>query len=76
MSYLIRPLSASTWDAFANLVERNNGIYGGCWCIAYHPECGQRDLVYRDVKEDGVKTVIRSRFRRDSGGWFSQAAVA
>lgn len=56
MSYLIRPLSASTWDAFANLVERNNGIYGGCWCIAYHPECGQRDLVYRDVKEDRVKT--------------------
>ena len=56
MSYLIRPLSASTWDAFANLVERNNGIYGGCWCIAYHSECGQRDLVYRDVKEDRVKT--------------------
>jgi ribosomal protein S18 acetylase RimI-like enzyme len=56
MSYSVRPLSASTWSAFAELVERNNGIYGGCWCISYHPECGQRDLNYRDVKEDRVKT--------------------
>ena len=33
-----RPLDASTWDAFAELVERNNGVYGGCWCIVHHPE--------------------------------------
>jgi ribosomal protein S18 acetylase RimI-like enzyme len=56
MSYSVRPLSASTWSAFAELVERNNGIYGGCWCISYHPECGQKDLNYREVKEDRVKT--------------------
>ena len=36
--YTTRPLDASTWDAFAELVERNNGIYGGCWCIVHHPE--------------------------------------
>jgi GNAT superfamily N-acetyltransferase len=34
--YAIRPLDPSTWDAFAELVERNNGIYGGCWCVAFH----------------------------------------
>ena len=56
MSYSVRPLSASSWDAFAELVERNNGIYGGCWCISYHPECGQREHNYREVKEDRVKT--------------------
>jgi GNAT superfamily N-acetyltransferase len=33
-----RALDGSTWDAFAALVERNNGIYGGCWCIVHHPE--------------------------------------
>ena len=33
MPYTTRPLDASTWDAFAELVERNNGIYGGCWCM-------------------------------------------
>jgi GNAT superfamily N-acetyltransferase len=33
-----RALDASTWELFAELVERNNGIYGGCWCIPHHPE--------------------------------------
>ena len=36
--YETRPLDASTWDVFAELVERNNGVYGGCWCIVHHPE--------------------------------------
>jgi ribosomal protein S18 acetylase RimI-like enzyme len=56
MSYEVRPLDAATWDAFAELVERNNGVFGGCWCIGYHPECGQRGISHRDVKEDRVRT--------------------
>jgi GNAT superfamily N-acetyltransferase len=31
-------LDESTWDAFAALVERNNGVFGGCWCMGFHPE--------------------------------------
>lgn len=34
-------LGPETWGLFSELVERNNGVYGGCWCIGYHPECGQ-----------------------------------
>lgn len=34
----IRALDESTWSAFAELVERNNGIYGGCWCCPNHVE--------------------------------------
>jgi hypothetical protein len=30
MSCTIRPLDASTWEAFAELAERHNGIFGGC----------------------------------------------
>ena len=56
MEYLVRQLDASTWDAFAELVERNNGIFGGCWCIGYHPEAGNRDISYREAKEDRVRT--------------------
>lgn len=37
-SYSVRPLDESTWPAFAALVERNNGIFGGCWCMGFHPE--------------------------------------
>ena len=38
MTLTTRPLDGSTWEAFAELVERNNGVYGGCWCIVHHPE--------------------------------------
>lgn len=51
----VRPLDASTWDAFAELVERNNGIFGGCWCLGYHPEEGRRGLDRRAVKEARVR---------------------
>jgi GNAT superfamily N-acetyltransferase len=43
MRYTIRLPGASTWAAFAELAERNNGVYGGCWCMAYHPEDSPTD---------------------------------
>jgi GNAT superfamily N-acetyltransferase len=36
-AYTVRALDESTWAAFAALVERNNGIFGGCWCMGFHP---------------------------------------
>ncbi len=33
-----RPLDSSTWRDFAALVERNNGVWGGCWCMGFHSE--------------------------------------
>jgi GNAT superfamily N-acetyltransferase len=38
VTYAVKALDESTWDAFADLVERNNGVFGGCWCIGFHPE--------------------------------------
>lgn len=37
-AYVTRPLSPETWDDFARLVEANNGVWGGCWCMGFHPE--------------------------------------
>lgn len=42
--YAVRPLDASTWDAFAELVERNNGVFGGCWCMGFHPDDSRTDV--------------------------------
>jgi len=42
-TYEVRPLEESTWPGFAALVERNNGIFGGCWCMAFHSEGVGRD---------------------------------
>ncbi len=41
--FTVRPLNEATWPAFAALVERNNGIFGGCWCMGFHPEGVGRD---------------------------------
>jgi GNAT superfamily N-acetyltransferase len=34
--YTVKALSADTWDAFARLAERHNGVFGGCWCTWFH----------------------------------------
>lgn len=31
-------LDESSWPDFAALVERHNGVWGGCWCMAFHSE--------------------------------------
>lgn len=36
VSYVVRLLDSTTWDAFAELVERNGGVFGGCWCMSHH----------------------------------------
>jgi GNAT superfamily N-acetyltransferase len=35
-TYTVRPLGPETWDAFAALAERHNGVWGGCWCTWFH----------------------------------------
>lgn len=78
--FSIVPLGPDTWDAFAELVTRNNGISGGCWCIGYHPECGKiprsehesakRDRVMNDaahaalVVDDGGRCQAWAQFGR------------
>jgi GNAT superfamily N-acetyltransferase len=55
MGHTVRTLDLSTWDAFAELVERNNGIYGGCWCIAYHSAYRRGVSDPRTLKEELVR---------------------
>ncbi len=57
--YVVRPLDPSTWDAYARLVERHNGVFGGCWCTWFHTMHaektftaeGNRELKQRLVEE-------------------------
>ncbi|HEX7993497.1 MAG TPA: GNAT family N-acetyltransferase [Streptosporangiaceae bacterium] len=53
--YTIRPLNGSTWDGFAELVERNNGIFGGCWCAGFHTEYQRGITDNRALKETLVR---------------------
>lgn len=36
--YQVRALNETTWPDFERLVERHNGVWGGCWCMSFHPE--------------------------------------
>lgn len=56
VAHTVRPLDASTWAAFAELVDRNDGVFGGCWCLGFHPERARRGPVRRTIKEDRVRT--------------------
>lgn len=56
--YRIAPLDMTTWDAFAALTSKHNGIFGGCWCTAFHPRAGRSDFPdgqsrKRDLVEHG-----------------------
>ncbi|NJC23680.1 GNAT superfamily N-acetyltransferase [Arthrobacter pigmenti] len=44
--YCIAPLSTATWPAFEAMVVRHNGIFGGCWCTYFHPDCAERGPGY------------------------------
>ncbi len=58
MTLTSKPLSTDTWPAFARLVEKHNGIFGGCWCISFHLEAGEGKrgaAAYREMKEARVR---------------------
>jgi GNAT superfamily N-acetyltransferase len=56
-TYAIKALDETTWDAFAALVEHNNGVFGGCWCIGFHAEGPDRKdgAINRQRKLERVK---------------------
>jgi hypothetical protein len=38
----VRALSPRTWDAYAALAERHNGVWGGCWCTYFHTMANEK----------------------------------
>ncbi|RZU52341.1 hypothetical protein EV385_4199 [Krasilnikovia cinnamomea] len=66
MTLTTRMLTPETWDDFAALVEANNGVWGGCWCMGFHPEGvgeghtpeGNRDAKRRHVTRGTVHQVL------------------
>jgi ribosomal protein S18 acetylase RimI-like enzyme len=39
--FSIKELGPKTWPDFARIVEKHNGVWGGCWCVAYHRKPGE-----------------------------------
>ena len=66
-SYKTRPLDASTWDAFAELVERRRWGLRRVWCIAHHSEYQRGVSDPRTLKEELVERAARVRLRLRRG---------
>ena len=65
-AYRTEALTAETWPDFARLVEANNGVWGGCWCMGFHPEgvgrghtaAGNREAKQAHVRRGTVHQVL------------------
>jgi ribosomal protein S18 acetylase RimI-like enzyme len=57
----VRPLDEATWPDFARLVERHNGVWGGCWCIAFHAEGAGRTRTAEQNRSDKERRVREGR---------------
>ena len=34
--FVVKALGTPTWPAFVRVMEKHNGVWNGCWCVAYH----------------------------------------
>ena len=41
--FAVKPLGPDTWDDFAALAERHNGVWGGCWCTWFHTMAAEKE---------------------------------
>jgi hypothetical protein len=64
VQYATKPLTPETWADFAALVEASNGVWGGCWCIGFHPDGftssaeGNRDAKRAHVDDGTVHQIL------------------
>jgi GNAT superfamily N-acetyltransferase len=35
-TFSVRELGSPTWPDFQRIAEKHNGVWGGCWCVAFH----------------------------------------
>jgi GNAT superfamily N-acetyltransferase len=57
-AFTVKALDKSTWPAFAALVERHNGVWGGCWCMAFHdPEVRRRKFSAQNLRAQKERRV-------------------
>ncbi len=59
-----RPLDETTWD-FARPIEIHNGVWGRCWCMAFHVEGVGR-----------TKTSEQNRIEKECRVWEGRAHAA
>ena len=60
-AYIIKPLGPDTWNDFAALAERHNGVWGGCWCTWFHTMQGEKTFDADDNRALKERLVAEGR---------------
>jgi hypothetical protein len=64
--YTVKPLGPGTWNAFAALAERHNGVWGGCWCTWIHTLQGEKTFSAEDNRAPNAPSRFLAREARRS----------
>jgi len=59
--YTIKPLGPDTWEAFAQLAERHNGVWNGCWCTWFHTAHADKTFTAEDNRALKERLVCQGR---------------
>jgi GNAT superfamily N-acetyltransferase len=59
--YEIRPLSSETWPAYADLIAKHNGVFGGCWDTWFHTLLKDDDRTSESNRELKCRLVEEGR---------------
>ncbi|GAA4361297.1 GNAT family N-acetyltransferase [Angustibacter luteus] len=59
--FQVRPLTSQSWDAFAEMVERHNGVFGGCWCTYFHTMNAEKERTYDANRSLKHRLVVEGR---------------
>jgi hypothetical protein len=57
--YIVKALGSDTWDDFAALAERHNGVWGGCWCTWFHTMNAEKERTFEGNR------LLKQRLVRD-----------
>jgi len=58
---VVKPLEPSTWPAFARLVDDNNGVWGGCWCMGFHVSVNKKGRTPEQNRAEKEQRVLEGR---------------
>ncbi|HET7421545.1 MAG TPA: GNAT family N-acetyltransferase [Candidatus Dormibacteraeota bacterium] len=46
----IKELGRDTWPDFVRVMEKHHGVWGGCWCVAFHLASGEKMESAREAR--------------------------
>jgi len=59
--FTVKPLDESCWPAYSALIERHNGVWGGCWCMGFQNDCQAKYESVAQKKEDKRRLICAGR---------------